>query len=75
MIEKFATMSGEAPSEFLDLNHTSRRLTRVSLLLPKFAHHLVATLGELRNRDTRTTRSSEALRGVRRVVHASRTLA
>jgi hypothetical protein len=37
MIEKFATTRGRAPSEFLDLNHTSRLIILVSLLIPKFA--------------------------------------
>jgi hypothetical protein len=37
MIEKFATSSGTVSSEFLDLNHTSKTLMLVSLLLPKFA--------------------------------------
>jgi hypothetical protein len=36
MIEKFATR-GSAPSEFLDLNHTSKSMIPVSLLIPKFA--------------------------------------
>jgi len=37
MIEKFATSSGSASSEFLDLNHTSKTMILVSLLIPKFA--------------------------------------
>ena len=37
MIEKFATPSGKAPSEFLDLNHTSNLMILVSLMIPKFA--------------------------------------
>jgi urea transport system ATP-binding protein len=37
MIEKFATTRGEAPSEFLDLNHTSKLMILVSLLIPQFA--------------------------------------
>jgi len=37
MIEKFATSSGSVWSEFLDLNHTSKTVILVSLLIPKFA--------------------------------------
>jgi hypothetical protein len=37
MIEKFATICGEASSEFLDLNHTSKHVLLVSLMIPKFA--------------------------------------
>ena len=37
MIEKFAIISGEVPSEFLDLNHTSKSMFLVSLMIPKFA--------------------------------------
>jgi hypothetical protein len=37
MIEKFAFVSGKGPSEFLDLNHTSKRMILVSLMIPKFA--------------------------------------
>jgi hypothetical protein len=37
MIEKFATMSCIASSEFLDLNHTSKAMILVSLMIPKFA--------------------------------------
>ncbi len=38
MIEKFAIMGGGAvSSEFLDLNHTSKAMTLVSLMIPKFA--------------------------------------
>ncbi len=37
MIEKFARSRGSVPSEFLDLNHTSKSMFLVSLLLPKFA--------------------------------------
>ena len=37
MIEKFAIISGNGPSEFLDLNHTSKRMILVSLMIPKFA--------------------------------------
>ena len=37
MIEKFAVTGGEASSEFLDLNHTSKLMILVSLLIPKFA--------------------------------------
>jgi hypothetical protein len=37
MIEKFAIISGMAPSEFLDLNHTSESMILVSLMIPKFA--------------------------------------
>ena len=37
MIEKFAIMSGVGSSEFLDLNHTSKAMILVSLMIPKFA--------------------------------------
>ena len=37
MIEKFAPSSGSVPSEFLDLNHTSKSMILVSLIIPKFA--------------------------------------
>jgi hypothetical protein len=37
MIEKFGIISGQAPSEFLDLNHTSKPMILVSLLIPTFA--------------------------------------
>jgi hypothetical protein len=37
MIEKFAGLRGQVVSEFLDLNHTSKHVMLVSLLLPKFA--------------------------------------
>ena len=37
MIEKFANIGCLLRSEFLDLNHTSKTMTLVSLLLPKFA--------------------------------------
>jgi hypothetical protein len=36
MIEKFAILSGKV-SEFLDLNHTSKSMFLVSLMIPKFA--------------------------------------
>jgi len=37
MIEKFAAYRGMVSSEFLDLNHTSKTVILVSLLIPKFA--------------------------------------
>jgi len=37
MIEKFARSHGMVSSEFLDLNHTSKIMILVSLLIPKFA--------------------------------------
>ena len=37
MIEKFATISGKGSTEFLDLNHTSKFMFLVSLMIPKFA--------------------------------------
>ena len=37
MIEKFAIISGTVTSEFLDLNHTSKFMILVSLMIPKFA--------------------------------------
>ncbi|OJU24266.1 MAG: hypothetical protein BGN89_17270 [Alphaproteobacteria bacterium 64-6] len=53
MIEKFATDRGQASSEFLDLNHTSKIMFLVSLLIPKFARDPASRRGELRYRDTR----------------------
>jgi hypothetical protein len=52
MIEKFAIPSGQVLSEFLDLNHTSKSMVLVSLMIPKFAPGLAANSCELRNRDT-----------------------
>jgi hypothetical protein len=37
MIEKFAVMDRWVSSEFLDLNHTSKAMILVSLMIPKFA--------------------------------------
>jgi hypothetical protein len=37
MIEKFADTCRSSWSEFLDLNHTSKSMNLVSLLIPKFA--------------------------------------
>jgi hypothetical protein len=37
MIEKFAIMDGWVASEFLDLNHTSKSMFLVSLMIPNFA--------------------------------------
>ena len=37
MIEKFASARSLVPSEFLDLNHTSKAMILVSLMIPKFA--------------------------------------
>ena len=37
MIEKFAGVCGMVLSEFLDLNHTSKSMILVSLVIPKFA--------------------------------------
>ena len=37
MIEKFAIISGKVSSEFIDLNHTSKPMILVSLMIPKFA--------------------------------------
>jgi hypothetical protein len=54
MIEKFARSRGRVSSEFLDLNHTSKIMSPVSLLIPKFARTPASMCGELRNRDTRT---------------------
>jgi hypothetical protein len=39
MIEKFAIISVEAASEFLDLNRTSKSQFAVPLMLPKLAPH------------------------------------
>ena len=40
MIEKFAGVRGMVRSEFLDLNHTSKSLILVSLMISKFAPEL-----------------------------------
>jgi len=45
MIEKFAGAYGKAASEFLDLNHTSKPMILVSLLIPKFAQEPSIELG------------------------------
>ena len=37
MIKKFAYAGGMRWSEFLDLNHTSKSMILVSLMIPKFA--------------------------------------
>ena len=37
MIEKFAPSIVSVPSEFLDLNHTSKSMILVSLMILKFA--------------------------------------
>jgi hypothetical protein len=37
MIEKFAGVCSLVGSEFLDLNHTSKYMVLVSLMIPKFA--------------------------------------
>jgi hypothetical protein len=37
MIGKFAIIYGKVASEFLDLNHTSKSMILVSLMIPKFA--------------------------------------
>jgi hypothetical protein len=37
MIEKCAGVCGMVGSEFLDLNHTSKSMVLVSLMIPKFA--------------------------------------
>ena len=37
MIEKFAGICRASRSEFLDLNHASKIMSLVSLLIPKFA--------------------------------------
>jgi hypothetical protein len=37
MIEKFAIIGGKAPSEFLDLSHTSKSMLLASLMIPEFA--------------------------------------
>jgi len=41
MIEKFARSHGTVLSEFLDLNHTSKAMIPVSLLIPKFAQDAI----------------------------------
>jgi len=40
MIEKFAGICRGVRSEFLDLNHTSKTMILVSLLIPKFARDI-----------------------------------
>ena len=40
MIEKFADAGCKVWSEFLDLDHTSKSMILVSLMIPKFALHL-----------------------------------
>ena len=37
MIEQFARVCGLVQSEFLDLNHTTKPVILVSLIIPKFA--------------------------------------
>jgi hypothetical protein len=37
MIDKFAEVRGLGVSEFLDLNHTGKSMSLVSLMIPKFA--------------------------------------
>ena len=37
MIEKFACASGKVRNEFLDLDRTSKSMTLVPLVLPRFA--------------------------------------
>jgi len=49
MIEKFASSGRTGPSEFLDLNHTSKAMMLVSHLIPKFAHLNAGVPSELRN--------------------------
>jgi hypothetical protein len=39
MIEKFAGVRGMLRSEFLDLNHTSKPMSLVSLMIPRCAHY------------------------------------
>ena len=56
MIEKFAGVRGLVRSEFFDLNHTSKFMTLVSLMIPKFAPEPAANIGELRSRDTSAVR-------------------
>jgi len=58
MIEKFAGVRGLALSEFLDLNHTSKSMILVSLVIPKFAPSPAANIGEFRNRDTSKSSSN-----------------
>jgi hypothetical protein len=58
MIEKFAIIGGKVWSEFLDLNHSSKAMILVSLIIPKFAPFPAASTRELRNWDT-SMRESE----------------
>ena len=60
MIEKFAGVRGLLRSEFHDLNHTSKSMILVSLMIAKFARDLAARHGELRNRDTGVNPASHA---------------
>jgi hypothetical protein len=79
MIEKFAIKSGCVPGEFLDLNHTSKSMFLVSLMIPKFAPDTAASSGELRNRDTRVPagppikRSGDKRRNKKAIGAAART--
>ena len=45
MIEKFANAGRMLGSEFLDLNHTSKTMLLVSLLIPKFAREAGIEVG------------------------------
>ena len=45
MIGKFANSRGKVPSEFLDLNHTSKAMFLVSLIIPKFARDTSIEVG------------------------------
>ena len=45
MIEKFAGARGLVRSEFIDLNHTSKALILVSLMIQKFARDAGGEVG------------------------------
>jgi hypothetical protein len=46
MIEQFASSRGTVSSELLDLNHTSKIVISVSLLIPKFAPNTSSEVGQ-----------------------------
>jgi hypothetical protein len=53
MIAKFAIILGKLPSEFRDLNRTSKHMLLVSLMSRSSLSVRAANSGELRHRDTR----------------------
>jgi len=57
MMEEFAAKRVREPSAFRDLNHASKAMILVPLLIPAFAHRQASNFGELPNRDTGTLRA------------------